>query len=110
MASEAGVSNCALIDSAEVKAVIEAEKANTNVSVPKTDTADTSNTTVSTPSKSDSDSVSNDTAATPTEPSKPDTSTEPSEPSNQRFLRNQNSRKLHETGINRWQIQGTLLC
>ena len=38
--------------------------------------------TVSTPSKSDSDSVSNDTAATPTEPSKPDTSTEPSEPSN----------------------------
>ena len=82
VASEAGVSNCALIDSAEVKAVIEAEKANTNVSVPKTDTADTSNTTVSTPSKSDSDSVSNDTAATPTEPSKPDTSTEPSEPSN----------------------------
>ena len=36
VASEAGVSNCALIDSAEVKAVIEAEKANTNVSVPKT--------------------------------------------------------------------------
>ena len=53
VASGAGVSNCALIDSAEVKAVMEAEKANTN-----------------------------DTAATPTEPSKPDTSTEPSEPSN----------------------------
>lgn len=82
VASGAGVSNCALIDSAEVKAVMEAEKANTNVSVPKTDAADTPNTTVSTPSKSDSDSVSNDTAATPTEPSKPDTSTEPSEPSN----------------------------
>lgn len=82
VASGAGVSNCALINSAEVKAVMEAEKANTNVSVPKTDAADTSNTTVSTPSKSDSDSVSNDTAATPTEPSKPDTSTEPSEPSN----------------------------
>lgn len=80
VASGAGVSNCALIDSAEVKAVMEAEKANTNVSVPKTDAADTPNTTVSTPSKSDS--VSNDTAATPTEPSKPDTSTEPSEPSN----------------------------
>lgn len=68
VASGAGVSNCALIDSAEVKAVMEAEKANTNVSVPKTDAADTPNTTVSTPSKSDSDSVSNDTAATPSEP------------------------------------------
>ena len=82
VASGAGVSNYTLIDSAEVKAVMEAEKANPDVSVPKTDAADTSNTTVSTPSKSDSDSVSNDTAATPTEPSKPDTSTEPSEPSN----------------------------
>lgn len=80
VASGAGVSDCALINSAEVKAVMEAEKANTDVSVPKTDAADTSNTTVSKPSKSDS--VSNNTAAAPTEPSKPDTSTEPSVPSN----------------------------